>query len=135
MSAREQAIMMGKGPGGEPTVVAVNDDGIFLDVGTPVRAPLHATITANGTAKQLSTATGDGDKLSQAGWILIVPGGGASVRLGTATVTASTQLRIVAPASSSDQTKWVIPSSSLAGFYVISEGADVAVELSGAQDV
>ena len=132
---REYVIIMGKSPSGAPEPVAIDGDGKLLEAGTPARVPLHATITANGTAKLLSTASGDGGELSQAAWIVIVPGGGASVRLGTSSVTASTQLRIVAPASSSDQTKWVIPSSSLANHWVISEGADVALELSGEQDV
>lgn len=100
-------------------------------IGVPPRTPLHATLTVTGTRAQLTTATG-GTTHSHAGWTLVLPGGGASVRLGTATVTASTQRRLVAHAS--DPTEHVIASGSLVGWYAISEGADVTIELVGAQD-
>lgn len=99
--------------------------------GAPIRTPLHATITATGTRAQLTTATGGGAH-SHASWYLILQPGTVSVRLGTNTVTASTQIRILADAT--NQVRWHIPSAKLDGWYVISEGADVAVELSGAVD-
>lgn len=99
--------------------------------GAPIRTPLHATITATGTRAQLTTATG-GDAHSHASWYLILQPGAVSVRLGTDTVTASTQLRILADAT--NQVRWHIPSATLDGWYVISEGADVSVELAGAVD-
>ena len=105
----------------------------YLDevLGVPARTPLHATLTVTGTRALLTTATGDTGH-SHAGWTLVLPGGGASVRLGTVTVTASTQRRLVAHAT--DPTTHAIPSGSLTGWYVISEGADVAIELTGAVD-
>ncbi len=106
----------------------------YLDdvMGVPVRTPLHATLTVTGARALLTTADGNGGAHSHDGWTLVLPGGGASVRLGTVTVTASTQRRLVAHAT--DPTEHKIPSGSLAGWYVISEGADVAIELTGAVD-
>jgi hypothetical protein len=102
-----------------------------VNIGVPARTPLHATLTVTGARAQLTTATGDTGH-SHDGWTLVLPGGGASIRLGTVTVTASTQRRLVAHAT--DPTEHVVPSGALDGWYVISEGADVAIELTGAVD-
>jgi hypothetical protein len=90
----------------------------------PSRTPLAATITLDGTPKQLSTATGGG-ATSAIPWRLKVPAGGANALFGT-------QAACVIPiqAGTFDE----IDSSTLAGWWAKSDGAAVDVTLLGAEN-
>ncbi len=95
------------------------------DSGTPSRSALVATITLNGTAQQLSTATG-GSAVSQAGWRLKAPAGGANILWGP----SGSEVSQIDAGTHDD-----IPSSTLATWYAKSDGADINAVLIGGADV
>lgn len=119
------AFTMLEGPDGTPVAAEGTAAGYTLTVETvPSRTPLVATLTLTGTAKQLSTATG-GSAVSAIPWRIKVPAGGANMLWGSSTsqpfgVTAGGELEI--------------RSSTLAGWYAKSDGADIDIELIGAED-
>ncbi len=113
----------------------LNDDGTLAasssSAGTspsvPSRTPLIATMTITSTAQLFTVAGGDALLTSAAGWLVDVPSGGASVRIGKSTVLAGS-LGYVATAGYDR----AINSSTLAGHYGISTtGADVTITLIG----
>lgn len=93
----------------------------------PATTPLLARVAVAGTAVQLSTATPDGGSMSLSEWRVVVPAGGAGVRIGKSDVTAADKGFEVAAGTDGD-----VPSSALAGWYAISTtGASVTIDLVG----
>jgi hypothetical protein len=127
-------ILLGKKKNGGHAPLPLSTDGTTLLVeakGTPPvpsRTPLIATLVVTSTRKQLTEAGGDALLASDAGWLIDVPSGGASVRVGGVGVTAGAGGYVAA--AGSDR---AIPSSTLEGFHAISTGADVTITLIGAK--
>lgn len=123
-------LITGEKAGGGVAAIKVDAEGrLVLVEATPARTPLVATlVVTNAAAVALSGAAPDGAEVSPAAWTLIVPSGGADVRLGGSGVTTSTGL-VVAAGTSRE-----IPSATLAGWYAIAEAGSVTVELLGAED-
>jgi hypothetical protein len=102
----------------------------FVHVLLPAREPRIGALTVDDTTPgELSTAEPDGGAPSAGAWILIVPSGGAGIRLGDESVTAITGL----PVAAGEQ--FTIPSSRLAGWFVVAESGSVTVRVLGAGDV
>jgi len=127
MTIRQQVILMGKGRNNEPTVVAVENNGVLREPGTPERTPLAASILlTSSSAVELSTAAPDGGEHSHAGWRIVVPSGGAGVLWGP-------EGYEVSPIEAGDFDD--VPSATLTGTFAKSAGADVTIKLIGYEDV
>lgn len=115
-----------QGPGGTPVVPRANAAGELYTVETvPSRTPLVATLTLTGTAAQLSTAAGDGGETSAIPWRIKVPSGGANMLWGSST----SQPFYVAAGGELE-----IKSATLTGWWAKSDGANLDIELLGAED-
>jgi hypothetical protein len=120
------SLQMLEKPTGAPVTAKGTTEGYALTAETvPARTPLVAMLTITGTAAQLSTATG-GDATSAIPWRIKVPSGGANMLWGS----LSSQPFEVAAGGELE-----IKSATLAGWYAKSDGADIDIELLGAEDV
>lgn len=115
-------VLCGERTDGKFIPMRLNNNGTNASASVPSRTPLIATITLTGTAQQLSTAAGHGASTSNAGWRIVVPSGGAGALWGT-------QASCVSPIAAGGYDS--IPSSTLAGWWAKSDGADVVVVLVG----
>lgn len=114
-----------QGPGGTPKALACDADGRLYSLDyLPARTPLVATLTLTGTAVQLSTATG-GSATSTIPWRIKVPSGGANMLWGS----SSSQPFEVAAGGELE-----LKSATLAGWYAKSDGANIDIEIIGAED-
>lgn len=133
MSGREYSVALFKVAGANPTIfstVELTADGALptSEKSVPARTPLTASLVVGDALVQLSGATPDGGETSTVAWLVIVPSGGAGVRVGGSGVTAGAGGFEVE--AGSDR---AIPSSSLSGWYAISTtGESVTITLSGA---
>lgn len=119
------AFLMLEGPSGTPVTAKGTADGYALTAETvPSRTPLVATLTLTGTAVPLSTATG-GSATSTIPWRIKVPSGGANMLWGSST----SQPFYVAAGGELE-----IKSATLAGWWAKSDGANLDIELLGAED-
>jgi hypothetical protein len=129
---REFAQILGKSTATGESAPYENEAGalpvVLRGESTASRVPLTGSVVVtDGAAVQLSTATPDGAEESPAAWVVIVPAGGAAVRIGGSGVTTSTGITVPAGGERT------LPSSTLAGWYAIAESGSVTVELLGAE--